>query len=70
MFLGFILICGLNVPGALNGCVPAASTMLFQTEKQCHEMNIGGVEHFQRQLPPGAYIADTRCFQVSQDTKG
>lgn len=69
MYLGLILVCGLNpsaVPTATNGCIALNSNRLFMTEEQCViSINTEGIPQVNQRLPEGARVADWVCAQLS-----
>ena len=64
MVLGAILVCGLsNAPG---GCGFSTAAMLYPDMNSCQvDIVTTGVVSVAEMMPPGAYIADYKCFEFN-----
>ena len=67
MFLGLIVVCGLETyPGSVHGCMPVSSNRFFKTEEECQMTNLMAIESSSIPIPPGARFEDSICVPVRE----
>ena len=69
MYLGVILMCGLNpvFPGAIEGCIAVPSNRIFSELRECQESLIPGVDVVLQRAPPGVFVSSAECYVIARD---
>lgn len=68
MFLGIILVCGVNMPQAVEGCVGFPSNKVYKEEEACFTSLTIGASMLMSSAPKGAFISNAMCVFIPQDT--
>jgi hypothetical protein len=65
MFAAVVLVCGLNVPTAVDGCGLSWAPMPFRTHEECMEsLRLNGIPSITERLPKSGFIADAKCIRL------